>query len=144
MTEARVRHVDDVRLDAALLLVGKAEPRENARGEVLGNHVGDRDELAQQLLALVGAQVDGDAELLDVVVVERSAEFDSPPVVDVGRRAAQDVPPALLDRVLDADDLRAHRREEARGAGARELSSEVADADSRERAAHRCMPPATM
>ena len=47
--EAGVRHVDDVGLDRPQLLVGEAHAREHAGGEVLGDHVGDGDELAQQL-----------------------------------------------------------------------------------------------
>ena len=38
-------------LSALQLVVGEAHAREHAGGEVLGDHVGDRDELAQELLA---------------------------------------------------------------------------------------------
>ena len=115
-------------------LVGEAHARQHARGEVLGDDVGHRDELAQQLLAALGAQVDGDAELLDVVVVEAATHLDAAAVVAVGRHAAHDVPHALADRVLDADDLGAERGEEPRCARARELTAQVADAEVRERA----------
>ena len=59
----------------------------------------------------------------------------NPPLVSmpglalVGARAAHDVPPALADGVLHADDLRAERGEEPGGARAGELAAEVADAD---------------
>ena len=130
--EAAVRHVDDVGLDRLQLLVGEAQAREHAGGEVLGDDVGDGDELAQQLLAALGAQVERDAELLDVVVVEAAADLDAAPLVDERRRAAQDVPRALAHRVLDADHLGAERGEEPGGARAGELPAEVADADVRQ------------
>ena len=131
--EAGVRHVDDVGLDRPQLLVGEAHAREHAGGEVLGDHVGDGDELAQQLLAALGAQVERDPELLDVVVVEAATDLDAAPVVDERRRAAHDVPRPLAHRVLDADHLGAERGEEPGRPGARELAAEVADAEVRQR-----------
>ena len=106
---------------------------EHAGGEVLGDRVGDRDELAQDLLAAFLAQVDGDPELLDVVIVEGAPEVDAAPVVEEGRHPAQDVPGALAHRILDPDHLGAERGEELGGAGAGELAGEVADPDVRER-----------
>ena len=131
--EAGVRHVDDVGADRPQLVVREAEPGEHAGREVLGDDVGDRDQPADELAAALGAQVDGDAELLDVVVVERAAHVDALAVVDERRHAAQDVPPAALHRVFDPDHLRAERGESARRARARELTREVADAEVRER-----------
>ena len=131
--EPRVRDVDDVGLDAGELVVGKAHAGEYAGSEVLGDRVGDGDELAQQLLAALLAKVDRDPELLDVVVVEGAAEVDAAPVVDERRHPAQDVPGALSHRVLDADHLGAERGEELGRAGPGQLAGEVADADVRER-----------
>ena len=54
-------------------LVAEAQPGQHAGGEVLGHHVGDRDQVGQQLLAPLGAQVEGDARASDVVVVEAAA-----------------------------------------------------------------------
>ena len=76
---------------------------------------------AQELPAALGAEVERDAELLDVVVVERAAEVDAARSSTKGgtpRRMSQR--PAY--RVLDADDLRAERGEEAGRAGAGELA----------------------
>ena len=101
---------------------------EHASGEILGHAVGLADQLGQQLFAARRAHIDGDAQLLGVVVVVTAAEFEAPTLVDVGPDAAQDVPTPFAHRVLDADHLRAERGEEPRRAGARQLAAQVADA----------------
>ena len=115
------------------LLVGEPEALEHAGREVLRHHVRDRDQPAEQIARALRARVEGDAELLDVVVVERPAEVDAAPLVRKRWDAAQDVPPALPHRILDADHLRAERGQESRRACAGELSGEITDAEMRER-----------
>src|SRR5204862_8175290 len=109
--EAGVRHVHDVGVDALQLVVRESHAREHAGREVLGDRVRHRDELAEELLAALLSEIDGDAELLDVVVVERAAEVDAATIVDEWWNAPQDVPCALTDGILDADHLRAERSE---------------------------------
>ena len=134
VAEAAVRHVDDVGPELLQPLVAEAEPLHHAGGEVLGDGVRDAHQLGQQLLAPLGAQVQRDAELLDVVVVEAGAAVGAAVAVEVRAELAHDVPQALGDRVLDADHLRAERREHARRAGAGQLAGQVADADVAQRA----------
>ena len=132
--EAAVRHVDDVGLDLAQVARRRSPMRAitpAAKFSVTTSESATSSRSSS--LAALGAQVERDAELLDVVVVEPAAELDAAPVVDERRRAAHDVPRALRHRVLDPDHLRAERREEPRGARAGELAAEVADADVRER-----------
>ena len=88
LPEAAVRDVDDVGPQLAEHLVGESHAGEDPGGEVLRHHVGGADERGQHLLALIGAQVERDAPLADVVVVEAAAHVDAPPLVDerAGRR----------------------------------------------------------
>ena len=95
LAEAGVGHVDDVLSDRPQHLVGEAEPFHHARCEVLRDDVGDGDQLAQELLAGLGPEVQRDAELLDVVVVERAAEVSATTLVDERWHPAEDVPVAL-------------------------------------------------
>ena len=69
----------------------------------------------------------------DVVVVEAAAEVGSATLVDEGRHRTQDVPRALVHRVLDADHVRAEGRQPLRRARTGELTGEVADANALER-----------
>jgi hypothetical protein len=105
----------------------------SAGREVLRDDVGDGDQVPHELTTALGAEVDGDAELLDVVIVERAAHVDALAVVDEGRDTAEDVPATALHRVLDPDHLRAERGQRARRPRARELAGEVADAEMCER-----------
>jgi hypothetical protein len=132
MTEAAVRDVDDVRLDRAKRLVPEAPSVEHAGGEILRHDVRALDQSGEELLATLRAQVERDAALLRVVVVEAAPEIGSATLVDERRHRAQDVPRALVYRVLDANHVRAEGREPLGGTGAGELAREVADADARE------------
>ena len=80
-----------------------------------------------RLAARLQAQVQGDAQLLDVVIVERAAELNAPALVDVGRRTPEDVPSTLADGVFDPDHPGAQRREITGRAGPGELAGQVAD-----------------
>ncbi len=82
-------------------------------------------DLVEQLAAALGAQVERDAELLDVVVLEPTAELDAATVVDERLHAAEDVPAAFGDGILDLDHLRAEGGEHPGGAGPGELAGEV-------------------
>ena len=137
MAEAAVRHVDDVGTDRLERLVVEAPAVEDARREVLGHDIGDADELPEQLTGAFGAQVERDAQLLDVVVVEGAPEFDAAALVDVRGIAAKDVPAPLGYRVLDTDDLRSEGGKEPGCPGAGQLPGEVADTEMGECAARR-------
>ncbi len=128
LAEAAVGDVDDVGPDRLQPLVAEPQALQHAGGEILGHAVGLGDQLGQQLLAALGAQVERDPELADIVIVVAAAEFQAAPLVDVRADAAQDVPAALPHRVLDADHLGAERGEPLGRAGARQLAAEVADA----------------
>src|SRR5690606_11348653 len=107
----------------------EAQSFKHTRSEVFREHIRDADEFPQELLAALGPQVQRDAELLDVVVVERAAEVDASPLIHVRPGAAQGVPTPLHHRIFDTNDLRAEGGEKLRRAGARKYPAEVADAD---------------
>ena len=132
MPEATIRDINDVGPQRLQILVSEAEPLEDARREVLGHHVRPLHQLAQQLLAALGAEVERDAEFLDVVVVERAAVVEPALSRLVGRIATQDVPAPLAYGVLDANDLGPERCEEARRASTGQLAGEIADTDVRQ------------
>ena len=127
--EAAVGDVDHLVVDLPQALVAEAESFHDPGREVLGHHVGAGDEAEEELLARVGPEVQRRPELLDVVVVEHAAEVDAAPLVDVGRGAADDVPAALVGRILDPDHLGAERGQDPGGARTGEDAAQVADAD---------------
>ena len=129
MAEAAVRHVDDVGADRLERLVVEAPAVEDARREVLGHDIGDADELPEQLTGAFDAQVERDAQLLDVVVVVGAPEVDAAALVDLRRVAAKDVPAPLRYRILDTDDLRPEGCKEPGCPGAGQLPGEVADTE---------------
>ncbi len=77
VAEAAVGDVDDVRFDGLELLVAEAPSVEHAGGKVLGDRVGYLDQFGENLFAFVCAQVERDAELVGVVVVEAAAVFEA-------------------------------------------------------------------
>jgi hypothetical protein len=130
-----------VGLERLELLVAEPQPLHHPGREVLGDRVAHPDELAQQLLAPLGAQVERDAELLDVVVEEARTTVVAAVAVDERRHLAHDVPQAEGDGILDPDDLGAEGSQEPGGPGTRELSGQVADAQVAERPpVARCVP----
>ena len=58
--------IDQPRIDFLQLLPAKPHPVERARSEILDQHVGAGDQFAEQLLALVGLEVEGQAALVGV------------------------------------------------------------------------------
>jgi hypothetical protein len=68
------------------------------------------------------------------VVVEPPAEVRASTLVDVRAHAAHHVPPALIARVLDSDDLGTERSQDLGGAGTGKLTREVADTNVLQRA----------
>ena len=88
---ARHRHVDDVGLDRAHLLVAEAPVPQHARTEVLDHEVGDGDQPLDDLQPLGTAHVQTEALFVDVGVVVKLPEVlrvaSSPRgVVELGRR----------------------------------------------------------
>ena len=140
VAEPAVRYVDDVGFDRLQLLVAEAPPFEHALGEVLADDIGDLHQLGEDLLSAPGPQVQGDAVLVCVVIVEPTPEFDTAPLVDEGRYPAQDVPAPLTHRVFDADHLGAERGQPLRCARAGQLAGEVTDAQCRQRVGQRQVP----
>ena len=134
VAEPRVGHVHDVGSQLSEPVVAEAQPVHDPGREVLGHRVRDPDQVGQQLLAPVGAQVEGDAELLDVVVVEARAAFGTEVVIDPGPDLADDVPHALPDRVLDANDLGAEGGQHPGRPGPGQLTGQIADAHVVQRA----------
>ena len=116
---------DDLRVDRLQLLEAEAEALEHPGGEVLGDDVAHRDQPGKEVSSFGAPQVDRDAELADVVVVERAAELTAPALVHVRAATAQDVPGPLPHRILDPDDLCAERGQEARRTRPRELPAQV-------------------
>ena len=139
MAETAIGHIDDVWLDLPQTLVAEAPTFQHTLGEVLAHHIGNADEPRQYLLRPLLAQIQRDAQLAGVVVVEGAAHVHAAPLIHERWGAAQDVPTAFVRRVFDADDLGAERRQPLGGAGAGQLPGEVADAERFEGACHaRC------
>src|SRR5204862_1184903 len=78
MAVTRHRHIDDVRLYPALLLVAEAPVAEHARAEILDHDVGDADQPLGDLQALGGADVEAEALFVDVgvVAISRGVQVD--------------------------------------------------------------------
>ena len=99
---------DNVGLDLLELLVGEAHFGNDAGAEVFEDYVGGLDELSEDLLALFGAHVEGDALLAAVVDGE----------VDAGAVDEGCVGPGLFAAgLLDLDDLGAHVGHDHAGPG---------------------------
>jgi hypothetical protein len=126
--------VDDLLLDLPQVFVPEAQPLHDPRREVLRDDVGYLDELPKQLLAALGLQVEGDAQLLDVVVVEATPLLQPALPVFEGPGAAHDVPAAVVGRILDPNHLGTKCREQACGPSTRQHTAEVADAKAGQRA----------
>src|SRR4051794_40384504 len=123
--EALQRRVDQARVELVQVLPREPEPVHDARPEVLDHDVGSVDELAEDLLALVGLHVEGEAPL---VAVEHR-EVQRVHVRQIAELAAGDVTAAGL---LDLDDVGSHPREELRADRAGLHVRHVDDADALE------------
>ena len=134
MPEAAVRHVDHVGPDLPEPLVRETEARQHSGGEIFGDDVGAGHDLGEELPTALRAQVQGDRQLLDVVVLEATAELAPTALVDERLHPPEDVPATFGDRVLDLDDLRPERGQRAGRPGTGELAGEVADPQVREHA----------
>ena len=130
LAKSGVRDIHDTVVQLLQPFVRKPEAGEHSRREVLGHRVGDGHELGEQLAAAIGAQVERDAQLLDVVVVEAGAAIEARPIVGEGLDTPKQVPASLPDRILDADDLSAERGEQAGRPRAGQLPRQVADANA--------------
>ena len=103
MPEAAVGYIDDVATNLPHPFVAETPALQHALGEVLANHVGDFDQASEDVLRSLVAQVQRDAVLAGIVVVEGAASIEPALAILVGRPAAQDVPAALPHRVFDAN-----------------------------------------
>ena len=130
VSEGGERDVDDVRLDLAQLLVAELPALHHPRGEVLDHDVRDGDQALQQLAAARIAEVEGDAELVDVLLAEPVAVVEVR--LDVLRTARVRVAIVVVDRAgrrpLDLDHLGAERAKDARAPGAGAHPAEIDDA----------------
>src|SRR3954451_5391373 len=134
--EALQRRVDQPRVELVQGLPREAEAVHHARAEVLDQDVGAVDQLAEDLLALVGLHVEGEAPL---VAVEHR-EVEAVHVGQIAQLAAGDVPAAGL---LDLDDVGSHPGQELRADRAGLHMRHVHDADALEglRKRHRIALP---
>src|SRR5436305_12759425 len=85
----RHRHVDDIRLDPALLLVAETPAAQHPRAEILNDNVGDSDQPLDDVEPLRGADVEAEALLVDVGVIEIARGVQVDLEVLWGRRARQ-------------------------------------------------------
>src|ERR1700730_2391766 len=98
IAKALDRDIDDAGVDFADDVVAKAEPFDDAGGEILGQDIGLFDQPAQNGAPLVGLQIGGDALLIRV----EQHEVLGIDALLVGRRAAALLAPG---RLLDLDHL---------------------------------------
>jgi hypothetical protein len=136
MAEPAVGDIDDVALDPLQLGITEAAVLHDPGREILADDVRDGDQLAQQLSAFRGAQIDCHAVLADVVVVESGAEVDPATIVDVGADPAQRVPQPLGRGIFDPDHLGAECSQDLGGSRACELATQIAHPKVRQRAGH--------
>src|SRR5262249_44185668 len=103
MAIPRHRHIDDIRLDPALLLIAKSPIAQHAGAEILDHDVGLGNQALNDFEALDGADVQTEALLVDIGVVEisRRVEID---LKMLWRRRARQTATFVL-RPLDLDDL---------------------------------------
>ena len=112
---ARAVGVYDVGVDLLDLFIAEAQPPEAALAHVGEEDVGFLEEPGDDLVALFGLEVDGQALLVAVVVLEIVGEAVL--VLDAAEGAA--VPAGVAgEPFLDLDDLGAHVGEESAAAGA--------------------------
>ena len=90
--------VDDPRVDLAHHVIAKAEPFDDAGGEILGKDIGLFDQPAEDRAPLFGLQIGSDAALIGV----EQHEIVGIDAFLVGRGAAALLAPG---RLLDLDDL---------------------------------------
>src|SRR5712691_8093 len=112
MAVARHRDIDDVRLDPAQLRIAEAPFLQHPGAEILDHDIGDGDQPLHDLQALGAADVEAEALLVDVGVVEipRGVQID----LEVLRRRGTRQPAALILRPLDLYDLGPQSPEPAR------------------------------
>src|SRR6266853_644877 len=103
MAVARHRDIDDIRLDLAQLRIAEAPFLQHPGAEILDHDIGDGDQPLHDLEALGAADVEAEALLVDVGVVEipRGVQID----LEMLRRCAARQPAALVLRPLDLYDL---------------------------------------
>ena len=123
------RHHDDVRLYFAEVLVFQTEVLDHPGGEILGENVGNGDQLAKNPEALRFAQVQGDAQFVAVLLVEIGALVPelAGDVVLIDRVAAVALQPA---GGLQADDLGAHVGQQFHGKGDGDELAHLDDPDA--------------
>jgi hypothetical protein len=133
LAERGDRRVDEAGVHPAQVVVAQAEALHGAHAEVLAHHVGVADELAEELDAGRGLQIERDAELVAIAVLRGGhplLDAVAPPL-----HAERDaLAPAL--RRLDLDHPRAHVGEQHRAEGHRDDLAQIEHRDVVERLIH--------
>src|SRR6267154_4743337 len=113
MAVTRHRHIDDIRFDLAQLLVAEAPFLQHPGAEILDHDVGDGDQPLHDLQAFGASDIQAEALLVDVGVVEisRGVQID----LKILRRRSTRQPAALILRPLDLDDLGSKSPQPTRG-----------------------------
>ncbi len=127
MAVTRHRHIDDIGLDLAQLVIAEAPFRQHPRAEILDHDIGDGDQPLDDLQAFDAADIQTEALFVDVGVVEisRGIQID----FEIMRRGGARQSAALVLRPLDFDDLGAKGAEPARRPWPRPHPAEIHDAD---------------
>ena len=131
--EALDRGVDQPRVQLRQHLVAEPQPVQRAGPEILHQHVGLGDHLPEQLLALLGLQIERQAALVGVQHQEEQAVA----VGAVAHVGARDV--AAL-RLLQLDHVGAEEAQDLRAGGTRLVVRHVDDADAGQGLGH-AVPP---
>src|SRR4029077_17035672 len=120
------RYIDDVGLDPALLVVAEAPIAQHPRAEILDHDVADRDQPLDDVEPLGGADIEAEAFLVDIGVVEiaRGIEID----LEMLRCGRARQPAALVLRPFDLDDFGAKRAQPARRPGPRPHPAKIDNA----------------
>ena len=128
LTEAGDGRHDDSGVDLLAGLIVKAHLFHRARAEVLNDNVGLGNQLAEQLLALVGTEVDGNALLVAV----EGGDIDADAVLVRTETSA-----VFADTdALDLDDLSAHVCQQHAAERSGDESAEVQNPDTLQNTFH--------
>jgi hypothetical protein len=122
LPESLAAQIDDVRLDLADILVIEIQPIDDSRPEVLRDDVRILEQLSDELAARFGLQVDSEAALVSVDLVEAGN------AVDVSPDRPHEVQVLLR---FDLDDVGPHLSEGLDAVGDDASGAEADHSDSR-------------
>ena len=135
--EALDRGIDQARVELLNMRPGKAHAVERAGREILHHDVADIDQLAEDLLALLGLGIEGEAALVAV----QHREVEAVHVGQVAQLAARDV---AAPRQLDLDHVGPEPAQDLRARGARLDMGHVQNADPLQSPRHSSLSPARL